>query len=148
MLAYGCREHPVTSGHELSKEISYSYLVIHALSQEHHFLYTGTHDVQEIVLTSATGVYISGAFVERSTATGILAVVYAVTEPDTLRYYLSVPRSFEQQRTSAVFECIPRGKYNVSLFAVEESDLPFNRAATKVRTLSVDQGRNVDCLGN
>ena len=75
-------------------------------------------------------------------------VVYTVTELDTLDYYLFVPRSFEQQRTSAVLECIPSGMYNVSLFTVEESDLPFNRAATKVRILSVDQGRNVDCLGN
>ena len=71
-----------------------------------------------------------------------------MTESDTLDYYLFVPRSFAQQRAAALFECIPSGTYNVSLFAVEESDLPFNRAATKVRTLSVDQGRIVDCLGN
>ena len=120
-----------------------------AHSQEYYLLYTGTHDIQEIALTSATGgVNISGAFVEHSTATGILVVVCTVTESDTLNYYLFVPRSFEQQRTSAVLECIPSGTYNVSLFTVEESDLPFNRAATKVRTLSIDQGRNVDCLGN
>ena len=29
VLAYGCRENPITSGQELSKEITYSYLVMH-----------------------------------------------------------------------------------------------------------------------
>ena len=90
-------------------------------------------------------VNISGDFVERLTAIGILAVVYSWIELDTLDYYLYVPRSLGQQRASAVFECIQSGTYNVSLFSVEEGDLPFNRATTKVRTLSVDQGRNINC---
>ena len=90
-------------------------------------------------------VNISGDFVERLTAIGILAVVYSWIELDTLDYYLYVPRSLGQQRASAVFECIQSGAYNISLFSVEEGDLPFNRAATKVRTLSIDQGRNIEC---
>ena len=90
-------------------------------------------------------VNISGDFVEQSTAIGILAVVYALTESDPVDYYLLVPRLLEQQWASSVFECIQSGTYNVSLFSVEEGDLPFNRAATKVRTLSVDQGRNINC---
>ena len=109
-----------------------------------NLLYTGTHDVQQIVVTSTLGgVNISGDFVERSTATGILAVVYTLTESDI--YYLFVPHFFGRQKASAIFECIPSGTYNISLFSVEESGLPFNRAATNVRTLSIDQGRNVDC---
>ena len=108
--------------------------------------YAGTHNVQHITVTSKLGVVnISGDFVEGSTAIGILAIVYALTESDTLDYYLLVPRLLGHQRASTVFECIQSGTYNVSLFSMEEGDLPFNRAATKVRTLSVDQGRNVKC---
>ena len=106
--------------------------------------------MQQITVTSLPGrTSISGDFLERSTATGILAVVYTPTghESDTLSYYLLVPRSYEQQRASAVFECIPSGIYSTSFFSVESSGLPFSRAATKVRALSVDQERNVDCVG-
>ena len=73
-------------------------------------------------------------------------IVYTLTDLKSDIYYLFIPRSFGQQRTSAVFECIPSGTYNVSLFPVEEDSLPFSGVATKVRTISVDQGRNVDCL--
>lgn len=109
---------------------------------------TGTHDVQQIMVTSApVGASISGDFIEPSAAIGILAIVYTLIESDTLDYYLFIPRSLGQQRASAIFECIPSGTYNVSLFSVEESGLPFSRAATRVKTLVVYQQSSIDCVG-
>ena len=147
VLGYGCKENPISTGLELSK---IKLITVHCAELTPYPVDIGTHNVQQIAINSVPGgATISGNFVERSTATGILAIVYALTESGTLDYYLFIPRSFGQQKASAVFECIQRGAYNVSLFSVEENGLPFNRTATRIRTLFVDQlqTRDANCVG-
>ena len=110
-------------------------------------IHPGTHEVQQIMINSTPqGVKVSGNFVSQSSAQGILAIVYSLSEPNI--YYLLVPRSFGDQRASTLFKCIPNGAYNVSLFSVEMNGHPFSRTATRVKSLFVGDGQGSHCLSN
>ena len=79
----------------------------------------------------------SGEFIEGSKAIGILAVIYSHTN-DSLTQYGLVPRISRQQRVSANFDCFSNGPRSISLFIVEENGLPFDRVASKVKSVVVD----------
>ena len=100
-------------------------------------VHTGTHEIQQIsVNASAEGFVLSGEFVERSTAIGIFALVYSLSDESNV-HYLLVPRAFREKRVLATFGGIPNGPYDVSLFTVEDNGHPFNESATRVKTVLV-----------
>ena len=100
----------------------------------------GTHDIQNIVVSSSTPGEISviGDFINRSTARTLLAVVYTNSGSDV--YYMFSPMFNEEEKIMATISGISPGMYNVSVFAVEDNGLPFNRSATTPRNVSVTDG--------
>ena len=84
---------------------------------------------------------VSGNFIDRSTGSGILTVVYSSVDESSIQYVL-VPRSSNQHRVSAAFGGISSGRKLVSLFVMEDNGLPFRKAATRVKRVFVRDGIN------
>ena len=77
---------------------------------------------------------VTGSFINGSTATAILVIVYS----DSDVYYIFSSPSEEETNVRG----LPSGLYNVSVFVVEENGLPFNRSATTPRSVSVMEGEH------
>ena len=85
---------------------------------------------------------ITGNLIPGSTVIGILIIVYSLINESNIRYIFS-PHSGISTTTANSF---PSGMYNVSIFVVEESGLPFNRSASIPRNISVIKGKNNQLL--
>ena len=101
---------------------------------------TGTHDIQNIIVSSSTPgeIRVIGDFINGSTARTLLAVIYTNSGSDV--YYMFSPMFSEEEKIIATISGIPSGMYNVSVFVVEDNRLPFNRSATTPRNVSVTDG--------
>ena len=73
---------------------------------------------------------------------GTLIIVYSLTDNSSV-YYNFVPREAEQLRVVAVVMGLPDDQYNVSIFVIDESGLPFPRAAASPRAVQID-GNEMD----
>ena len=80
----------------------------------------------------------TGNFVNGSTARGILVIIYSASLSDI--YYMFSPPFREEEKVTATVRGLLSGLYNVSVFVVEDSGLPFNRSATTPRNVSVIDG--------
>ena len=92
-------------------------------------LYAGTHDIQNVSVTSykQTGeVHVCGVFVTGTSATGALIMIYS---NELTRYHLA-PRG-DNGRLDTAIPNLPGGAYKVSVFTIEENGLPFERVVTR-----------------
>lgn len=102
---------------------------------------TGTHDIQNISITSTRPgeIRVTGDFIDGSTAAGILVVVSGIDLE--IGYNLILRKSGELQLEGSVSGLIG-GEYNNSIFVVEEDGLPFRRVATGLKSVLVGNGKH------
>ena len=95
-------------------------------------LLLGTHDIHNISVTSPMPgeIRVTGYLINGSSTIGILIIVYSISE-DTHVYYNFVPHDTEQQGVYDVAMDLQDGQYEVSVYVMEESGLPFKRAAAR-----------------
>lgn len=103
-------------------------------------MFKGTHDIQNINLSSSSAgeISVTGNFINGSTATAMLVIVYSDRLSDV--YYMFSPSSSKQEKVMTIVTGLSSGLYNVSIFVVKENGLPFNRSATTPRSVSVTEG--------
>ena len=96
----------------------------------------GTHDIQNISVSSPLPgtVRVTGDFIQGSTATGLLVIVYSLSN-DSNVYYNSYQRSNDQSiEATVVTDRLTSSQYGVSVFVLDDS-VPFSRAATSPQLL-------------
>ena len=100
----------------------------------------GTHDVQDVtVMPTPGGVTATGYFVDKSSAVGVLLIVFSLMNEDGIRY-MFIPRPRESQDIETTLTGLSEGDYQVSFFVVDEGGLPFNRSANLPRNISISKG--------
>ena len=94
--------------------------------------YIGTHDIQNISVTSPQPgeVRVTGDFIDGSTATGLLIIIYSANNTEYQLFQVRV-------KLEAVISGLLGGNYEVSVFVVEENGLPFSRAASKPKQITI-----------
>ena len=80
---------------------------------------------------------VTSDFIEGSTAPGILVAV--VNSTANVQHHL-ISREDSVNGIDSVISGLPGGQYTVSVFVVGENGLPFERAAAKLRRISVKNG--------
>ena len=78
----------------------------------------------------------TGDFIDGSTATGLLTIVISTSE---IFYYL-IERGSDQLHIEGSIQAVVGGEHSISFFFVEESGLPFERAASTPKVVSVENG--------
>ena len=78
----------------------------------------------------------TGEFIERSTATGVLIAVLTTSE---IHFHLLSRDSWELELDGTITN-LEGGQHIVSIFVLEESRLPFSRVATVPQSVSVVKG--------
>ena len=102
-------------------------------------IHTGTHEIQVLVTTDHLGhVVVSGTCIEGSTTIGMLVIVYSLISDSDITYLQLNNCLSDMQNTTIKFRPSSRNLYTVSVFAVEQNGLPFNRSAIKPKVLSID----------
>ena len=90
-------------------------------------LLIGTHDVQNVsVFSLPGGVKVTVDFIEGSTTDGLLVAVSNTT------YF-----EYRQGQSDVVVEGLSSGEYSVTIFAMERSGKPFQRAVTLTRIVRI-----------
>ena len=74
----------------------------------------------------------TGDFIDGSTATGLLIIIYSLTN-DTNVHYI----------TGGSISGLAGGVYKTSVFVVEENGLPFERVATSPKLVAVETSKIV-----
>ena len=100
------------------------------------FFLLGSHDFQNFSVSSPSPgeVTVAGDFISGSLAIGILVIVYA---NDSNIQYEFIPRS---EIPKAFVTSLPDGRYEVSVYVVEENGSPFRRSAALPRNVSLLEG--------
>ena len=97
----------------------------------------GTHEAQNILVSNDTGeIRVTGDLINGSTATGILAIAYSLTNGSNVRYQVHTLRGGEQS-FEFVIERLAVGEYVVSVFVLGKSRPPLTRVATKPKNVHV-----------
>ena len=141
LLAYGCRENVLSEKAELSKKIEL-YIIIILMILMHHF--EGTHEFQWLSFASHFGMYsISGYFIDRSKAIGVLMIAYPVQsllENGELDIsYILTMRSLGKKTFNFSTGLISNNSNHVvevSVFTVENDGLPFSRSVSSPKRVS------------
>ena len=103
------------------------------------FLLSGTHDFHNICVVSPPSsgtVTVTGDMIPGSTSTGMLIIVYSLTQDNVNVHY-----HFTEHADMQVFSMImglPVDRYKVVVFVVEEDGRPFCRAAATPRTVQIN----------
>ena len=107
----------------------------------HIHVYSGTHDIQNISVSSPQPgeVRVTGDFINRSIATGVLAVI--ITESQI--FYHFVERGRNVEAFNDTIQGVVGGEHSISFFVVEESGLPFNWTASMPKVVTVENGKNI-----
>ena len=81
----------------------------------------GTHDVQDVVISSSLPcqIRITGDFIEGSTATGVLLIVYSLVTNESDIHYHAITKQTEQSNISMNVTGLIGTEYGVSVFALE-----------------------------
>jgi hypothetical protein len=110
-----------------------------------NFLHAGSHDFQNITMSSSRRgeISVTGDFIPDSSAIGILIVAYSA-DSDTNIDYNFIHRSSIHTTTS--MSSLPSGQYEVSVFVMEGNGLPFNKSATAPRNVSLVEGSLHDLI--
>ena len=77
----------------------------------------------------------TGDFIDGSTATGLLTIVISTSE---IFYHLI---ESDQLDIEGSIQGVVGGEHSISFFVVEESGLPFERAASTPKIVSVEDGK-------
>ena len=83
---------------------------------------------------------VTGDFIDSSSATSVLAIIYSADSRNNI-YYVISPLSTEEETLMTNISGLPSGQYNVSVFVLEENDLPFNRSASTPRSVLVGENQ-------
>ena len=79
----------------------------------------------------------TGDFINGSTATGILTIVYSLISISDI-HYTFVLRSLSQQRVEGTIAELPSNRYGIAIFVVVETGKPFSRAAAKPNSVLIN----------
>ena len=87
----------------------------------HIHVYTGTHDIQNISVSSPQPgeIRVTGDFIDGSTATGVLLILYSLTNDSDIHY---VTESFKQSIDINVTG-LTDTQYGVSVFALDNGQV-------------------------
>ena len=83
----------------------------------------------------------TGDFIDGSTATGLLIIIYSLTNDSNVHY---ITRGSTSQQPRNVHVSVPGlagGEYGISVFVVEENGLPFERVATSPKLVTVETSK-------
>ena len=98
----------------------------------------GTHDIYNISVVSLPCVVtVTCDIINGSMSKGILVIAYSLTDETNTHYNLTTFLP-DQVRVNTMLMGLPAGQYQLSLFVVEESGLPFSRAAATPRAVQVE----------
>ena len=105
------------------------------------YILEGTHDFQSVIVNSISPgeISVTGNFINGSTASVVLVIVYSDSRSSDV-YYMFSPPSNEEKKLMTRVSGLPSGLSNVSVFVVEENGLPFERSATTPRNILIREG--------
>ena len=108
-------------------------------------LLSGTHDIQNISVTSPQPgeVRVTGDFIDGSTATGLLIIIYSLTNDSDVHYITGGSTSQQPRNVHVSVPGLADGEYSISVFVVEENGLPFERVATSPKLVTVETSKIV-----
>ena len=103
----------------------------------------GTHDIQNISVTSPQPgeVRVTGDFIEGSTATGLLIIIYSLTNDSDVQYITGGSTLQQPRNVHVSVPGLASGEYGISVFVVEENGLPFERVATSPKLVTVETSK-------
>ena len=108
-------------------------------------LNSGTHEVQNFTVDqsiSTTQVGLSWNFIDGSRSMGVLIIAYSLTDNTDIHYnVIPRPSGDATPRQSTTLSGLSGDRYNISVFALMENGLPFVRAVTEVKTVTVSAAR-------
>ena len=131
LLAYGCKQHPITETTELSNGTNSNAPCI----PSKYLSDPGTHDAQNVSITSTASpgqVRVTADLIFGSTATGLLIILYSHT--DNIQYRFA---QRDQYRVDINVVGLPGDRYQVLVYVVEENRLPFQRPAITPKSVSI-----------
>ena len=101
--------------------------------------FTGTHDIQNIVVYSSISgqIQVSGVLVQGATAVGILIIVYPLDRVNLNVYYFKALETTVTNTITTTVTGLSAGQYRVSIFVLENTGLPFSRSATVPKRITV-----------
>ena len=82
----------------------------------------------------------TGDFINGSSATSILIIIYSTDNRNNVYYTIS-SLSTEGETLMTNISGLASGLYNVSVFVLEENGLPFNRSASTPRNVLVGENQ-------
>ena len=86
----------------------------------------------------------TGDFIDGSTATGLLIIIYSLTNDSDVNYITTGGSTSQQPRNVHVsVPGLAGGEYSISVFVVEENGLPFERVATSPKLVAVETSKIV-----
>ena len=90
-------------------------------------------------------VRVTGDFIDGSTATGLLIIIYSLTSYSGVHYISEDTGSMLQQPRNVHISVpdLAGGEYSISVFVVEENGLPFERVATSPKLVTVETSKIV-----
>ena len=145
LLAYGCQSDTVVKGVELSESTTVveSNVEIQSCLDNFVVIFSGTHDIQNISVTSPQPgeVRVTGDFIDGSTATGLLIIIYSLTNDSDVHYITG--GSILQKSVDINVTALLGGNYSISVFVVEENELPFERVAASPKLIAVETSKIV-----
>ena len=135
ILAYGCESDRIVANYELSKLESKFSRVCYGYGDT---FVKGTHDIQNIVAISQLPgqISVTGELISGSTATGVLVVVYSLTNSEDIHY---IAKQTEGNIISLDVTGLTGAEYGVSTFALENG-LPLPSVVTSPKNITVLNG--------
>ena len=102
-------------------------------------MFIGTHDFQNLSSYSHdTGkIVLSGYFINGSVGAGVLFILFSPHHDDNV-LYINVLRIENQSRIQITVNGLIRTVYNISVYVLKESGLPFKRTSVKPRSVSIE----------
>ena len=96
----------------------------------------GTHDIQNVSVSDPLPgtVRVTGDFIQGSTATGLLVIIYSPSNDCDIQY---VNSKYDGQNVDITVAGLTSSQYGVSVFVLENG-IPFSRVATLPLTVYMD----------
>ena len=93
----------------------------------------------------AGGIGVTGHFIDNSSAVGLLIIAYSLTREAEIQYTFT-QRPKGQQETELTLTDLSGGDYQVSVFVVDMSGLPFNKVASLPSNVSISDSEGMKYL--
>ena len=109
---------------------------------------TGTHDIQNVTVTSSPvgQIRVTGDFVDGSTATGVLLVIYSLDNDSDVYYNIIDKEADGNIRMDIMLTDLTGSQHRVSVFALENG-LPFPRVVTLPKNATVGNNNSRGLFG-